>query len=171
MATVTANNNLAITFQELLTYGGVQTSTLPVPMVLRSIFNVSGALADQCNKLYMARLTFVTSTPQTLDLNALTDAVTGAAISFGLVRVLAIRVNSTTDGQKLLAGNSGTNEWNAIISNGGTIAVYASSLVNDGFVIFQIPGTTGAVVDGTHKTLKLDPGANAFTADVLIAGA
>jgi hypothetical protein len=169
MATVKSNGTINLGFNQDLAYGIGQIQNLSVPMVLRTVFNVSGALADQCNKLHLKQYTLVASTPQNIDLQSLVDP-SGATVSLGAVRVLALRNNATTDGWVLLVGAAGSNEWDGVVSNAGTLTVYPSSAANDGFTVFQIPNTTGAVVDGTHHLLKLDPGSHSFTVDVLIAG-
>jgi hypothetical protein len=169
MATVTANNNISAVFTQVLNFGIGQSTNLQEPMTLRSTFNVSGTLADQCTKLYSARLSLVASTPQTIDLQSLVDA-SGATISFNAIRFLAVRNNAATDGWILLVGAAGSNAFEAFVSSAGTFTVYPSSAANDGFTVFQVPNTTGGTVDSTHHNLKLDPGAHSFTADVLIGG-
>lgn len=171
MATVNGNSTINIDFWQTISYAISQTQKLDVPFVLKSVFNVSGILADQCTKLYCPTggLTFVASTPQVLNLQSLTD-VTGAALSFAGIRFLAIRNNATTDGWVLLVGAAATIAWEALVSTGGTITVHPSTSVNSGFSMHQLPGTTAGVVDSTHKSLQLDPGGHAFTADILIAG-
>ena len=170
MSVVTAvQNTLSLAWVQQLLYGLGQTLSQPISMAFRSLFKASGTAADQCQLVHNKTYTFVASTPQTIDLQSLLD-VNGTSISFSAVRMLAIRVNATTDGQVLLVGNAGANEWDGITSSGGKVVVYPSSGVNDGFMLFQMPNTTGAVVTGTTHLLKLDPGSSAFTADVLIVG-
>jgi hypothetical protein len=169
MATVKNNSQISIGFTQDFTFGIGQVQTLAPPFLLRSIFNVSGTLADQCNKLHVKQYALVASTPQVIDLQSLLD-VSGATVSLGAVRFLAIRNNATTDGWVLLVGAAGSNEWDGIVSASGTLTVYPSSTINDGFAAFQVPNTTGSAVDSTHHLLKLDPGTHSFTADVVIAG-
>jgi hypothetical protein len=170
MALVTANNNVSVQINQALSFGIGQTSTLPVAASFRTTFNVSGVLADQCDLLHAKTYTLVASTPQTIDLTALLDPV-GAAVVFARVRLVAIRVKSITDGAVLLLGASGANDWTGLVSTAGTVKVYASSALNDGFTIFQMPNTTGAVVTSAGQRLvKLDPGTNAMLVDILIAG-
>lgn len=169
--TVTGNNSLALAFQQLLSYGIGQSQNLPIPMIFRSIFKASGGLLDQCDAVYSATLTFVASTPQVIDLKSLVDAQ-GNAIAFDRIRVFAIRVNSQTDGDVLLVGDNGANDWLGLTPAAATAAinVYPSTGANDGFVIFQMPNSTGAAVGSTTHLVKLNPGSNAFTVDLLIAG-
>ena len=167
--TVTGSANLNPSFYYTPGAGFLNGTAIQLNKSIRSLFNTSGVTADQVDTLYCNTLTFAASTPQTLDLTSLTD-ILGQSISFARVRLLIIRINSTTDGQNLLMGASGTNEWNALVSASGTITVYPSTSLNAGYNCFSMPNTTGAVVSGSHKTLKLDPGANAFSVDVIIAG-
>jgi hypothetical protein len=169
MATVKSNGTINLGFNQDFPFGIGQVQNLSAPFVLRTIFGVSGALADQCSKLHLKQYSLVASTPQNIDLQSLVD-VSGATVSLAAVRVIAFRNNASTDGWVLLVGAAGANEWDAIVSASGTLTVYPASGVNDGFAVFQAPNTTGAVVDSTHRLLKLDPGPHSFTVDVLIAG-
>ena len=171
MAAVTANNTITFNLTEGLVYGIGQSVAVPIPASFRSVFQSSGTLLDQCNLVYCATLTFVVSTPQTLDLTSLLD-IFGVTANFARVRLVAIRNNSTTNGATLAVGSNGTNDWLGLTPGAATttVTVYPSTAINDGFVIYQMPNTTGAVVGSTNKIIKLNPGTNAFTVDILIAG-
>lgn len=129
----------------------------------------NGTLADQVDTLHMKQYSFAASTPITIDLTALAD-VYGNPISFARVDLLAIKINNAVDGQVLKLGDSVTNEWDAFLSAAGVLTVFPGTASNDGFFLLAAPNTTGMAVTATSKTLKMDPGANAFTADVIIAG-
>ena len=169
MSVIKATNQLTMNLLQQVSYGIGQNVNLPIPLNLRSSFQVSGDLADQCDLVHSKTYTFTASTPQVIDLRALTDAL-GAAIVFARVKLLAIRVNGTVDGAVLLVGANGSNDWLGLSSSGSTVTVYPSTALNDGFAVFQMPNTTGAAVTTSAHLLKLDPGANAFTVDLLIAG-
>jgi hypothetical protein len=170
MANVQVNGTQQLQLQQAGTgiLAGISTQKLET---FKSVMQTAGVLADQCDTLHMKTYSFVASTPQTIDLSTLTD-IYGNAISFsgGRVRVLAIKINSTTDGVNLILGDSVTNEWDAFLSAAGTLTVFPGTANNDGFFILAAPNTTGMAVSSSHKTLKLDPGSNTFTADVIIAG-
>ena len=168
-ASITGSSNPSPSFSYTPSAGFLAAQQLQITKTVQANFRASGVLLDQCDTLYANTLTFTASTPQTLDLTSLTD-ILGNSISFARVRYLLIRINSTTDGQVLLCGNSVTNEWDAFVSAAGTFTVYPSTANNAGFTVFCAPNSTGAPVTSSHKTLKLDPGSNAFTVDVMIAG-
>jgi hypothetical protein len=174
MATVTGSNTISLNLSQTLAYGVGQSTTLSAPIIIRSVFNASGNALNQCDLLYCTTLTFAASTPQSLNLASLLD-IFGGTVDFARIRLLAIRNNSTVDGAILQVGASGTHDWPGLTSSAATatVNVYpsaAGSPANDGFTVFQMPNTTGALVTSTTNILKLDPGANAFTADILIAG-
>lgn len=167
-ATVTVNSTPNIIVSQKGT-GILANQTLTFTETLQTIFQTSGLLADQCDLLYAATLTLVASTPQTIDLTALADLF-GGVVNFARVRFLAMRNNSVTDGANVLIGDSVTNEWDAFLSAAATLKVPPCSALNHGYFILTAPNTTGFVVDSTHKTLKIDPGSNAMTLDIIIAG-
>jgi hypothetical protein len=169
MSVVTASNAISINFNQAFAYGVGQTSTAQIPLSFRSLFKVFGDLLDQCDLIHCKTYTFVASTPQVIDLKALLD-ILGAAVVFAKVRFFAIRVNSQTDGQVLLVGANGSNDWLGLSSTGSTVTVYPSTANNDGFAIWQMPNSAGAAVGSSTHLLKLDPGGNAFTVDLMIAG-
>lgn len=169
MSVVTANNSLILTYTQQLSFGINQTQNITIPVAFRSLFKSFGVLLDQCNLVSCFTMTFLASTPQNIDLKSLLD-ITGATAVMARTRMFGCRVNSTTDGQILLLGANGTNDWLGLSSTGSTVTVYPSTAANDGFTIFQMPNSTGAAVGASTHLLKADPGAHAFTADFLIAG-
>jgi hypothetical protein len=167
MAQITGGLSTFASFTAKATTGYQTGTAIPIsPARLFSTFT-AGLAADQLDNLAPILLTFVASTPQTIDLTALSD-VLGLAITAARVRFILIRNLSTTDGFNLLVGGAGTNEWNGPLSSGGKLTVGPSSAGNDGAVLLSAPNTTGYPVSSTSKLLKLDPGANAFQAIVLI---
>ncbi len=133
----------------------------------------SGTAANQADLIYATTLT-LSATPTTLDLTSLLDPLQGA-VAFARVRGLYIRNNATTDGWNLTIGAAASNAWagtSQFLSASSTIILGPSSAFpNSGRLEVWAPNTTGYVVDGTHKSLKLDPGANTFTIDIQIIGA
>lgn len=127
----------------------------------------TGTLADQVDGRADLLLTFVASTPQTIALNTLVD-IYGAALTVARVRYLAFKILATTDGFNLLVGGAASNEWVGFLPAGSKMTVFPSSAKNDGFTIISAPGTTAMQVTGGSFNLKLDPGANAFQARLII---
>lgn len=166
---VTGTNTLQTNFQQTTTFGVGGSGFLVNPVKFLSSFQAAGVIADTCNLFYAATLSLA-ATPTTLDLKSGLLDIGGLALVFVRVRFVALRVNSTTNGQVLVIGNSVTNEWNAFLSATGTLTIAAGTASNNGFFMLQAPNTTGYLVGSSSKTLKLDPGASTFTVDVLIAG-
>lgn len=172
MATITGTSNIAPQFNLELSGGFVSGQKLPITLPTRQLkaaFAAAGVAADQVNLIYAATLTFLASTPQTLDLTALTDPI-GGVVNFARVRFLVLRVNSTTNGAMLTLGAAATNEWTGMLAAASGLKVLAATTGNDGFFVICAPNTTGYPVSGTSKNLLLTPSAHAFTVDILIAG-
>jgi hypothetical protein len=171
MANVTIQGTPLLRFEQF-GVGIAAGASIPVSVALRSILQSSGTAADQCDLLHARKYTFVSSTPQTIDLTAMTDLL-GNTISMARVKYVIVKVYATTDGQALTLGAAGSNEWSGAgtpLSASGTLTVAASTANNDGYFLLGAPNTTGYLVDSTHKLLKLNPGAAAFAADVVIGG-
>jgi hypothetical protein len=169
MAVITGGvpSTATASFNAKVASGYLAGTNLPItPARIQSYF-ASGTLLDQIDGLSPMLLTFVASTPQTLDLTALTDAL-GTAITTARVRFVLFKNLATTDGYNLTVGGAGANEWNGPLSSGGKLTVGPSTASNDGFALLSAPHTTGYPVSGTSKLLKLDPGANAFQSVILI---
>jgi hypothetical protein len=170
-STVSAKISPVVSLAQTPTSGPLNGTTLNLSPTLALTLSAGTGAADLCDRVYYGLLTFVASTPQTLDLTTLTD-VLGNAVNFTRVRAIVIQNQSTVNGVTLTVGNAGANEWDAVLSASGTLGVSGGSPANPngGFYVQTCPNTTGWVVDGTHKALKLDPGAAAFTAVVILVG-
>jgi hypothetical protein len=147
-------------------------------LLLNAIFRESGTTADKCDLRYVKRLTFASTTAQTIDLTAAVgdDGVTN---NFVEVVVMAIRVRSTTAAASLTIDNAGaTNPFVGFVNSAGTLKVYpstvdsdASSIKNSGFLVLVAPGDPAAAVNAsTAKNVRLLPSAHAFDADIVILG-
>jgi hypothetical protein len=152
--------------------GGAQLSVAP-PTTPQSNYG-NGTTAGNVDLIYAATLT-LSATPTTLDLTSLLDPLNGA-VAFARVREFYLRNNATTDGWTVIVGGGASNPWvgaSQFLQASSTVTVGPSTSSTSpctGKLAFAAPNTTGYVVDGTHKTLKLDPGANTFTVEVLIVG-
>lgn len=174
MANVQINGNLNLQFQQTGT--GILLGVSPIKQeTLKSIMQTSGTLLDQCDTLHMATYTFVASTTQTIDLigGTLLD-IYGQPAIFARVKLFLMKFLGTTNGQKLILGAAGSNEWSGtsqmLGATGSLLNVLASTANNDGYVVVGAPNTTGYVADSTHKILKMDPGSGAFSVELIIAG-
>jgi hypothetical protein len=174
LAVVTGNVRSSIAFS--LTgagwLGGAQLSVAP-PTTPQSNYG-NGTTAGNVDLIYAATLT-LSATPTTLDLTSLTDPLNGA-VAFARVREFYLRNNATTDGWTVVVGGGAANPWagaSQFLQASSTVTVGPSTSSTSpctGKLAFAAPNTTGYVVDGTHKTLKLDPGANTLTVEILIVG-
>jgi hypothetical protein len=171
MSTVTGGCSPNIAITQVGTLGLDPASNIPAAVLaLAGQFTISGSAADQFNKVHSKTYVFAASTPQTLDLQSLVD-VTGAAISFTVIRLFAYRIQATTATFVITEGNAGANEFNGILTSGSKRIWYPSSAGNSGYSIVQAPSTTGIPVSGSSHLLKLDPGTNAVgNVDIVIAG-
>jgi hypothetical protein len=130
----------------------------------------SGTVLDAADLKYSKTLVFAASTAQNLDLSALTD-VYGNAVNFARIRSISINVLGQVDGSSLTVGAAAANPWAAVLGATGTLTLFPATAANAGFFALTAPNTTGMVVSGTSKVLKLLPSAHAFSADVEIVGA
>jgi hypothetical protein len=119
----------------------------------------NGTLSDQIDGLSAQILSFAASTPLPIALNALTDFL-GNPLTTARIAFLALKNLSVVDNDFFVVGNAGTNEWDGLLSAGGTMKVFPCSPggVNDGFGVFSAPGPTAMPVGGSNYNLKIDPG-------------
>lgn len=167
MAVVTGTVQLVTGFNQTNSSGLVTTQTLPASISLTTQY-ANGTGAGQVNLIYAKQIALVASTPQTLDLTTLTD-LSGATVSFARVRELVIQVVTATSAFNVTVGAATSNPWAPFWGTTGTDVVFAGSIR-----YFTDPTSVGAgvgaVTSGTSKSLKLDPGSNNVTLNLLIAG-
>lgn len=124
-----------------------------------------GASANQFSKIYRKVISLTAATPQTLDLTALTDDG-GASVSFSTIKEIYMRSKSTTSSHKVTVGAAASNAFTGpLAGTSPTLDVCASSPVNLCNLL-----SSGWTVDATHKSLKLDPGANTQDFELVLAG-
>lgn len=178
MATFTVSSgtvNCNASFNEVVTTSLVSPNTVAA-VINRSVTYTNGTGPSQIDLIYAARLTFVASTPQTLDLTTLVD-MGAITINFARVRELIIQSLATTAAFTMTIGAAASNTWTGFLgtatsalilpTNVGATGNFAAHQLSDPYTV---GASTGAFVDATHKTLKLDPGANAFSINIIIAG-
>lgn len=167
MAVVTGLSQINVGFNQTVTTGLVKTQTLSAAIAITSNYT-NGTGAGQIDLLYAKQLTFVASTPQTLDLTAIAD-LSGATVNMARVREVLLQVVTTTVDFDIVLGAAASNAWAALWGATGTQEVFAGSCFH-----FSDPNTVGsgkgAVTSGTSKNLKLDPGSNVVVANLIIAG-
>lgn len=167
MAVVTGTSQLSVGANQTVTSGLINTQTLPASISKTSQYS-NGTGAGQIDLLYAKQLTFVASTPQTLDLTALVD-LSGATVNMARIREIVIQVVTTTVDFDLTVGAAAADPWAPIWGTTGTHKVFAGSTF-----YFSDPNTVGAgngaFTSGTSSDLKLDPGSNAMVVNVLISG-
>lgn len=171
MANVTGTIRVSATFAQTPSGLPGQSTAQSNPQAFGCVFGTSGVLADQVDQKYSNTLAFVASTPQVLDLKSLLD-VFGGAVAFARVRSITLKLKSGIDGVVLKVGYATTtaNSWVGMVTNPGQLTIYSSSATNDGSFTWTAPNTTGAPVGTSNRLLNLDPGLNAFSVDIEIAG-
>jgi hypothetical protein len=165
--------NLTCNLTEIITTGVVSSYNLGA-VLNRNVTYSNGTAAGMIDLVYAKQLSLAGAVT-TLDLTALTD-MNGAAINFARVRELIIQSLATTAAFTLAIGNAASNAWTGFLgatsiftmpTNVGATGNYATTQWSDPYTV---GAATGAYVDGTHKNLKLDPGANTFSVNIIIAG-
>jgi hypothetical protein len=167
-ATVTGNSQHNITFTQTPTTGFNAGKPYPLSESYKTFFAASGVGADQVDGVSAFVLTFVASTPQSIDLTALTDQF-GQSITCARVRAIAFKVQWQTDNVPLLVGAAGSNPWTGFLGATSVMSVFPSSSVNDGYTIIAAPQTTGMPVSSGSKILLMNPQTAAGTVVLVIA--
>jgi hypothetical protein len=166
MATIGGTSQLSAGFNQTVSSGVITSQTIPASISLTTQYG-NGTGAGQVDLIYAKQLTLA-ATPTTLDLTAVTD-LSGASVNFARVREMAIQIVDKTAGHNVTLGNAATNAFSAFWGATGTDVVFAGSIR-----YFTDPTSTGAgvgaIVDSTHKNLKLDPGANTVVINILVVG-
>ena len=166
MAVVAGTAALTSGFNQTVSTGVVTTQTIPASVSLTTQY-ANGTAAGKVDLIHARQYTLAGS-PTTLDLTNLLD-LSGAAASFARVRELVVQVVTATGGFDLTLGNAASNAWAAFWGATGTDKVFAGTIR-----YFTDPTSVGsgvgAVVTGSSKNLKLDPGANTIVVNLIIAG-
>lgn len=174
MATVSGPLSMRADITQSVSSGVISTQALLASFGLS--VNLSNGTGSGAVDLVYAKQLSLAGSATTLDLTSLTD-LSGASISFARVRVLIVQNLATTAAYTLTLGAAASNQWTGFLGTATSTAViqpnvgatsnYSSHVFLD---LYSTGASTGAYVDGTHKSFKLDPGANTFSANVLILG-
>lgn len=144
--------------------------SLPLSKGLNLTYDASSPQnADKCNLTYLATLTFVASTTQTLNLQSLTD-IFGNAISFARVRSIEIYPKSTTDGATLTIAKGASTGFTGLGAAFSVTMPASKTAGNDALFVVGSPNATAMVVGASTKNLDLTPSAHAFDVDIRIVG-
>jgi hypothetical protein len=174
MATLSTTLNLNIGTSQTASSGLIVPQTLSAAIAYTGLQLTNGTGSGAVDLVYAKALSLAGSAT-TLDLTSVTD-LSGASISFARVRVLVIQNLATTAAYTVTVGNAASNIFTGFIASTGTVVIqpnvgatsnYSSHVFTD---LYSTGASTGAYVDSTHKNLKLDPGANTISVNVLILG-
>ena len=166
---VTASVTPGITLSDVntLANGQVIQSTTKLPYGYAPISFANGTAAQQVSVQWSDTRTYVASTPVTYDLTALTSASTNTGnATFAKIKVMGIYNNETTAGHDITVSGGASNPFVGPL--GGTTPTYTIK-AGTAWVFYDI-STAGATVDGTHKSIKIDPGSNNCSVSVMFAG-
>lgn len=174
MANVSGNIQATIAATQVVTTGVVTNQNLPAS-ITQALSYSSGTGAGQVNLCYAKRLT-LSATPTTLDLTSLSD-LSGTTISFSRVREVIIMSNASTGGHVCSVGSAGASAFSMFQTASAITLVHpavTSSVATQTMLRWSDPSnvgaSSGAVTGASNKQIKLDPGANSFTVDVVILG-
>jgi hypothetical protein len=164
--TVTASvlPGVTVTGTTSVTGGVVTSASIKLPSGYAPISFASGTSAGQVSVKWSNTLTLAAA-PTSLDLTNLSGG-TGAA-TFTKVKLLAIySTDAANSGNDVTVGNSGADDWTGPLSDATcTYTIKAGG----SWVVYDL-STTAMTVDGTHKILQLDPGAQTCHCVVVVAG-
>jgi hypothetical protein len=166
MSVISGKIELVVGLTDGLAAGASRLSGYNVPVQpLHSLTYIDGTTAGAANRIYQVSGTATISTPFSIDLTSVvcTDGTTG----FSRVRELIVYNDHTAS--PLLFGNDGVGTNLFLAGLLGTTPQY--QIEAGGVMRFTKPlGTTGMLVDSTHKNLRFDPGAVAIPYRIVVLG-
>jgi hypothetical protein len=142
------------------------SQAIQIPPALAALQFATGTGAQQISiASYNAGRALTASTPVTDDLSALTGYV--GATAYTKVKILAITNNDTVAGHNVVFSGGASNPF--VGKLGGTTPTHTIG-PGETLLMFDLTAA-GMTVDGTHKTIKLDPGANNISSvSIVVAG-
>lgn len=174
MATIQGTLNFNAAFNQIVSSGVVSTQNIPASLGINWT-PTSGTGTGAVDLCYAKQLSLAGSAT-TLDLTSVTD-LSGASVSFARVRLIVVQNLATTAGYTVTIGAAASNQWTGFLGtttstlvlqpNVGATTNHSAFVATD---IYSTGSSTGAYVDSTHKSLKLDPGANTISVNVFILG-
>lgn len=174
MAVVSGTLNINASFNQTVSSGVISTQSLPAALTFNCSF--SNGTGTGAVDLCYAKQLILAGSATTLDLTSLAD-LSGATVSFARVRLLMIQNLATTAGYTVTVGAAASNQFTGFLGTTTSTVILQPNVgatSNQSVHTFLDPystgASTGAYVDSTHKSLKLDPGANTISVNVLILG-
>ncbi len=173
---VVGNSSLSLSATETLTAGLVTTvkpqGTMTFGAGGSGAAYTNGTGAGQIDQMYSRQLTFVASTPQTLDLQALPNMGI-PVVNQTLVRVreLWIEVTDIALTHTLAVAAGASNGWTFLPPIGNDLTVMPGGRA--GLVMSDpdsVGSSVGYVVDSGNKTITLTPSAFPIIVNVTILG-
>ncbi len=131
-------------------------ATMPSTYSVTGNYNLSysnGSTADTADDMVYISGSITTGSTTTIDLTNLTGP--WGTVSLTGLKALIIVNLCQLDGNVIIVGAAGSNEWDGVLSNGGTITIYPSTDTNPGLCYLSMPNTTAAPVSDISKILKL----------------
>lgn len=166
MASVTGSVSAVASFTrtDTLTTGATDQQKAVLPANSAPMEFTSGTGISQVNKLWVRTVSLSASTPVTLDLTALTGGV--GDTSFAAIKSITFINHETAGGGKdVTVGAAASTPFTGPL--GGTTPTID---VQAGTSLPWVNPEAAGWACGTNKNLKLDPGANAITLSLVIAG-
>jgi hypothetical protein len=161
MAVVTAATSLSASVRATFAGNTLGTPTNNYNFGTYSVSYANGTANGEIDEEYSKSITFVASTPQTLDLEALVGEA-ARVVAFTKVKVFGIKNTHATG--TLTVGNAATNQFLP-----GWSAATATFTIGPGDIFF-VTSKAGFTVDATRSDFLMTPDATAITAEVLILG-
>jgi hypothetical protein len=162
-----------VEFTDFVSSGYVNAQTIAAKLSVAggiqgcSLNYTQGTGALQADGLYFKPIALAASTPQTLDLTALTG-IGGESLTVNRVRELILFNPDAAAGHHVKLYQGATNPW--AIAPASANPLWARA--NNGSARISDPNSTGSavgnVVTSTSKTIVLDPGTNAVTVYLLL---
>ncbi len=170
MSNVSGTITLSGTITEKSATGTVLQLGLSAALAIANKFT-NGTGAGQADLVYAQPMSLAATT-QTIDLTNLTDVINGSIIvnNFARVRLIAVVVDDTTAGHKLLVSRGASNGWTILPASTSAQAVEPNNGI---FLLTDMQSTgsgVGYVVGSSSKTILLDSGANTVTFSLMIVG-
>jgi hypothetical protein len=166
MSVISGTIKLVVGITDALAAGATRLTAFNVPVQPEhSLTYADGTTAGLANRVYQAAGTLTISTPISIDL-ATAGCVDG---SVGFTRVRELFIYNTHASAPLKFGEDGVGT-NVFV--GTLLGTTPQFQIEPGSVMWMSKplGSTGFLVDGTHKNLRLDPLAVAVTYKVVVLG-
>ncbi len=167
MAVTSGSVTLTVAFADTIAAATANLSayTRQVSKTVTNSFS-NGTTAGLANKLYAATVTCAAA-PVSVDLTTVTcyDGTTG----FTTVRALLIINEDTNVLHTVKFGDDGVG---TALFLGGLLGTTPQRTIqaSDFYSDQKLLGATGFAVDGSHKNVRLDPGANTVSLTLIVAG-